>query len=142
MKLEVNEILEDGNNYEEMYYDIIDFIQDIELHDGFEKLTKGERSIYLIEKLVFEVNNGGFDQYIEDTEGEYTAETIGYLEDSGNLMLADLLKRAAKIYDTETDENVVADQLNILNDEFYDKIDYDEYYRMIIEYVKKSSELF
>lgn len=142
MKLELKEILEDGNNYEEMYYDIIDFIQDIELHENFEKLNPGERSIYLIEKLVFEVNNGGFDQYLEDTDGEYTKETIDYLKASGNEMLADLLKRAEEAYESGESEDAIADKMNVLNDEFYDKIDYDDYYRTIIQYVKANEKLF
>ena len=142
MKIEIKEILEDGNNYEEMYYDIIDFIQDIELHENFEKLNEGEKRIYLIEKLVFEVNNGGFDQYIEDTKGEYTIETLVYLKESGNEVLADLLERAAKIYDNSDDDELTADYLNVLNDEFYEKIDYDEYYRTIINYIKANEGLF
>jgi len=142
MKIEIKEILQDGNNYEEMYYDIIDFIQDIELHENFEKLNEGEKRVYLIEKLVFEVNNGGFDQYIEDTKGEYTVETLAYLKESGNDVLADLLKRATTVYESTDDEEVIADALNVLNDEFYEKIDYDEYYRMIINYIKMNEDLF
>lgn len=142
MKLEIKEILEDGNNYEEMYYDIIDFIQDIELHESFEKLGKGERAVYLVEKLVFEVNNGGFDQYIEDTDGEYTVETLEYLLASGNEMLADLLMKATAVYETGDDDDLIADRLNALNDEFYEKIDYDEYYKSMVNYIKANEDLF
>lgn len=142
MKIEITEILQDGNNFEEMYYDIIDFIQDLELNEGFESLNGGEKSVFLIEKFVYEANNGGFDQYLDDTDEKVVLETLTYLEESGNRVLAGLLKRAVKAYDTSGDEDAVAEVLNGLNDEFYEKIDYDEYYRTIIEYIKNNDDRF
>jgi hypothetical protein len=49
----------------------------------------------LIDELEAEVNNGGFEQYLYNSAGDNTAETIEALEAVGALRMADIVRGAA-----------------------------------------------
>jgi hypothetical protein len=48
---------------------------------AYEKLSHGEKLVWQINWLVWETNNGGFDQYLTNSTGDYAQVTIGFLED-------------------------------------------------------------
>jgi uncharacterized protein DUF4375 len=55
-----------------------------------------EDVVRLVEIFHGEVNNGGFDQFFQNTAGNKTAETIQALEAIGASEVGNLLKRAAR----------------------------------------------
>jgi hypothetical protein len=142
MKINISEIIKKGDNYEEMYYKILEPLQEMELNDGIDKLSIGERNLFLIEKLIEEVNNGGFDQYFVNTEEIYVEETLDTLKASGISSLTKLLDKAIVIFKSEIDDEKKMDKYEKLDDKFYDKFDYDEFYKSRINYLKKNIEQF
>lgn len=142
MKINIIEIIKKDDNYEEMYYKILEPIQEMELNDGINKLSIGERNLFLIEKLIEEVNNGGFDQYFVNTEEIYVEETLDILKASGISSLTKLLNKAIIIFKSEIDDEKKMDKYEKLDNKFYNKFDYDEFYKSSINYIKKNFEQF
>ena len=66
--------------------------------EGYERLRYGERLVWHINWLVWEVNNGGFDQFLTNSAGDHTQETIAFLGDIGAKKTQELLQRVAKIF--------------------------------------------
>ncbi len=142
MLAEIKDILENGVDYESMYYDLTDLIQDKEIHEGFEAFTRGEKIVFLLEMFIFEVNNGGFDQYLIEQDGIYTLECIELLKKVDLHELSNLLEKAAEVNDSGIDEGEMIDKLNHLSDEFYNVVDYDDYYLKVMTFVKNNLDLF
>lgn len=142
MLAEIKDIIETGVDYESMYYDITDLIQDKEIHEGFDALSQGEKAVFLLEMFIFEVNNGGFDQYLVEQDGIHTLECIELLKKVGLIELSDLLKKAADVNDSGIQEIEMIDKLNHLSDEFYNVVDYDDFYLSVVTYVKNHFDLF
>jgi len=64
--------------------------------DGHASLTKAERVIFDILYLDYEVRNGGFDQYLFNSSGNYAMSAI---ESFNNIGAVDIAKRMKKICD-------------------------------------------
>ncbi len=64
---------------------------------AYEALRHGEKLLWQINWLVWEVNNGGFDQYLTNSTGDYAQPTIGYLKEIG-ATTTKLLKKIASIF--------------------------------------------
>lgn len=62
---------------------------------GFDKLTRAEQRFFCLWSLQGEVENGGFDQYLFNSSGDYTGETISALEDIQLNEVADIVRRAS-----------------------------------------------
>jgi hypothetical protein len=94
------------------------------LGDDPEKENIPERSVFLIGLLESEVMNGGFGQYLTNTDGVYLSETLECLERIGACKAGELLRAAIKLADRS--ESYVAawddapEAFSLLDDEFYD----------------------
>ena len=61
---------------------------------GFAGLTEAEQTVYCLDCLEREVNNGGFDQFFFNSSGNTAVETIPALERLGANHTAGLVRRA------------------------------------------------
>jgi hypothetical protein len=61
---------------------------------GFSGLTEAERTVYCINGLEREVNNGGFAQFFFNSAGDQSHETVAALRRIGATHTADLVERA------------------------------------------------
>lgn len=64
----------------------------------YDSLSYGEQLIWQINWLVWDVENGGFDQYLSNSTGDYAQETIEYLQKIGAKNTCRLLKKIARIF--------------------------------------------
>ncbi len=64
---------------------------------SFSKMPKTLKTVYLINELESEVNNGGFLQFFTNSSGKYTNETIESLELIGANKTKNLLEKAVEI---------------------------------------------
>jgi hypothetical protein len=64
----------------------------------YDTLHHGEKLLWQINWLVWEVNNGGFDQYLTNSTGDYAQETIGYFKEVRATTICKLLKSIAAIF--------------------------------------------
>ncbi|MGL4419036.1 MAG: DMP19 family protein [Gemmataceae bacterium] len=65
---------------------------------GYDLLCLGEKLLWAIQLLMWEVNNGGFDQYITNSSGDLAQETIGYLKLIEAKSTGKLLEEVANIF--------------------------------------------
>lgn len=117
---------------EEKYYEVSDKIQEKEIEFGLESLSDNERQFYLVDSLLMELNNGGFDQYFSNSIGEYWDETFNVLVNLGLTYLAGLGKKANKIYRSNKSEDDKLDELSELDDGFYEEMEYEETYKKLL----------
>jgi hypothetical protein len=64
----------------------------------YDTLRHGEKLLWQINWLVWEVNNGGFDQYLTNSTGDYAQPTIGYLKEIRATKTCNILKKIAAIF--------------------------------------------
>lgn len=102
--------------------------------NGYEKLSENERLVYAIWWLEGEINNGGFHQYFWNSAGDNTRDTLIFLSTIGASHTAELLTRACVVaFGGEApdrrdlrqellaiDEDVKREQLELLDDMFYE----------------------
>jgi len=67
-------------NTEDSYLEMSDKIIEKESKNGIEGLSQNERNFYLVDSLLMELNNGGFDQYFLNWTGEHWQETVSILD--------------------------------------------------------------
>ncbi len=65
-----------------------------EYGENFAALTEAERVLCLVDILEMEVNNGGFEQYFDNSSGDHVPETVGALRAIGADWAAELLEKA------------------------------------------------
>jgi hypothetical protein len=65
---------------------------------AYKTLRHGEKLIWQINWLVWEVNNGGFEQYLTNSTGDYAQATIDFLKDIRAATTCKLLKKIARIF--------------------------------------------
>ncbi|WML50228.1 DUF4375 domain-containing protein [Neobacillus sp. PS3-34] len=115
---------------DEKYLEISEKVHEKESEVGLKGLNSDERQFYLVDRLLMELNNGGFDQYLNST-GESWRETVNILEKLGLELLADLGNRANTIYLSNKSEDDKLDELSELDDEFYE-MEYEETYKKLL----------
>ena len=145
MKNYALKIINDKNEQDALLT-ILDIIQKkCDYGQKMDKLTDGERIIYLIGDVEGEVNNGGFSQYFFNSSGKYANEAISALKTVGAEYTSSLLEQAMKIYKNgptsesrnEPEEDLTEDQeekLNELDNKFYEYK--DNLSKLQIEYIK------
>lgn len=121
-----------------------------------ENFNSSQQAIYLIWWLEGEINNGGFNQYYTNSNGQYADIIPSLLEKMQAKEFADLMKRANKTYKTEF-ETITKDQngtlegfsqsyennpLNTYDNEFYKLYDSENIYKKQIEFIRKNKEDF
>jgi hypothetical protein len=65
---------------------------------GFEALTEAEQTVYCLDALEREVNNGGFEQFFFNSSGDTALETVAALERLGAAHTAGLVRRAVSVF--------------------------------------------
>jgi hypothetical protein len=65
---------------------------------GYEKLNDPEKVFHCIWQLEAEVNNGGFDQFYFNSEGDEVLDTVKSLEAIGAKHTADLVRQANALF--------------------------------------------
>lgn len=113
------------------------------------KIPEVYRIVYMIRVYEGEINNGGFDQYFYNSTGYFIFDTIKYLEKIGARGNLEITKKALALVnsnnltieqfkseqiDREIDYDDVSEQLNELDNEFYEYPDNLE--GLLIKYIK------
>jgi hypothetical protein len=119
------------SDLQEKYTALAEKITKKEIQLGLDALSNEERQFYLVEELLAELNNGGFDQYFTNSSGQNWSETLSVLEKLGFKSLAKLGKKAHAIYESDQDEDDKLDQLDELDSKFYE-IDETEIYKKLL----------
>lgn len=65
---------------------------------GFEALSEAEQTVYCLDALEREVNNGGFSQFFFNASGDTALETVSALERLGAGHTAALVRRALSVF--------------------------------------------
>lgn len=65
---------------------------------GFAGLSEAEQTVYCLDALEREINNGGFDQFFFNSSGDTALETIAALERLGAKHTAGLVRRAVAVF--------------------------------------------
>ena len=65
---------------------------------GLSSLNLAERHVYVIDGMITEVNNGGFDQFFFNSTGELAYELIPALTEVGSVQFKDIASRAIDIF--------------------------------------------
>lgn len=69
--------------------------------EGFESLTQAEQTVFCIDGLEREVNNGGFSQWFFNSAGDQARETIDALQRVGANHTAELVRRSLQPFGAE-----------------------------------------
>lgn len=125
-----------------------------ELYDDFENLNEAEKTFLYVEILEAEINNGGFDQYLFNSSGDYANETLESLKKIGALKTAKLVEEAFSYFPEnpipkdnekrhEILENIDAktsEKWNELEDKFY--LYEENIGGLVLEYVRQNKTEF
>jgi len=79
MNMEIQAAL-DVADETDAFLQITDVIYDKESEAGYEELTEAEQTVYCIDSLLREMENGGFAQFFHHDSGANTADTMEALE--------------------------------------------------------------
>ncbi|PGZ89865.1 MULTISPECIES: DUF4375 domain-containing protein [unclassified Bacillus (in: firmicutes)] len=121
-------------NTEDLYLEMSDKILEKERKKGVVALNENERNFYLIDSLLMELNNGGFDQYFLNWTGEHWQETVAILDKLEISFLSKLVKKANEIYRSGKSEDDILDELNELDNEFYNNLNYKDIYEKVMKF--------
>lgn len=122
-------------NTEDLYLEMSDKIIEKESKNGIEGLSQNERNFYLVDSLLMELNNGGFDQYFLNWTGEHWQETVSILDNLEISFLSNLVKKANEIYHSDKSEDDILDELNELENEFYNNLNYEDTYEKVMKLI-------
>ncbi|MEH7401764.1 DUF4375 domain-containing protein [Gottfriedia acidiceleris] len=122
-------------NTEDLYLEMFDKIIEKESKNGIEGLSQNERNFYLVDSLLMELNNGGFDQYFLNWTGEHWQETVSILDNLEISFLSNLVKKANEIYHSDKSEDDILDELNELDNEFYNNLNYEDTYEKVMKLI-------
>ncbi len=82
--------------YRQLYYLLEEDIRRVWTKTNYDHLNLGRKRVLRISWLLTEMNNGGITQYLWNSVGEYTHETIIDLADIGAIEASEVLIRAVK----------------------------------------------
>ncbi|MBQ4467231.1 MAG: DUF4300 family protein [Firmicutes bacterium] len=126
--------------------------------ENMDALNEYEKTVFLVEELQDEVNNGGFDQYFINSSGDHWVDAIEACKEIGAVKTADLLEKASKAYGVEIpldydlrqdmmselpEDGDYWDKLDELDSIFYgDTGDYEDRDQLIYDYCMKNRDKF
>ena len=128
MKDYLYELREEGLDKEEIVDAIMEYAMEKEMEYGIEELSEDEMISYMIGKLFFEVNQGGFDLYFLKTSADYVKRTVEFLDLIGEERLPMILEEAYSIY-----KAVIPDDQKL---EEYKKIDHKFHHLEMTELIE------
>jgi hypothetical protein len=134
-----NIVLNENEKNETIFYKATDYVLEKELEAGFDELDEIEKYLFMVGKILMEVNNGGFDQYFFNTDGIYARETLQFLKLIDEIKISNLLFKAISIFDTDKSDDEKYDEFNGLDKEFYElsSTDYEDFYNKCICYIRE-----
>lgn len=134
-----NIVLNENEKNETIFYKVTDYALEKELEAGFDELDEIEKYLFMVGKILMEVNNGGFDQYFFNTDGIYARETLQFLNLIDEIKISNLLFKAVSIFDTDKSDDEKYDEFNGLDKEFYElsSTDYEDFYNKCICYIRE-----
>lgn len=134
-----NIVLNENEKNETIFYKATDYALEKELEAGFDELDEIEKYLFMVGKILMEVNNGGFDQYFFNTDGIYARETLQFLNLIDEIKISNLLFKAVSIFDTDKSDDEKYDEFNGLDKEFYELsiTDYEDFYNKCICYIRE-----
>jgi hypothetical protein len=116
----------------------------------FDSLTEGQRALYVLHWVQSEVRNGGFEQMYANSAGRFAALAPGAANVIGAPQYADLFARANALFPTDVPEDQNArramlaeliarrgDDVEALEDEFFDLLDQADIYDQMGRFVFK-----
>lgn len=132
------------------FLQITDVIYDKENNAGYDTLNEAEKTVFCIDQLLREMENGGFVQFIHHEAGALTEDTLEALERIKARVSYDLLDSLIDLFenrDVPTDEDdrinafdhiesEHADEIAGLDDRFYDSG--ENLVEMTLRYVQKN----
>jgi hypothetical protein len=116
IKIMINEACDN----EELFYKVSDYALEKEIEEGYDKLDENEKNLFMVGKILMEVNNGGFDQFFLNTEGIYARDTLHFLNLIGEMKFSKLLSEAVNIFESDKTDDEKYDDFNKLDDNFYE----------------------
>ncbi len=132
-------ILSEDYGSEEMFYKISDYALEVGIKDGFDKLDEFEKKFFMVGFLLMEVNNGGFDLYFVDGEGQkYARHTLQFLNLIGENNFSNLLNMAINVFESNKTYDEKFKELDNIDSEFYKflTLEYNNLYEKCIGYLK------
>jgi hypothetical protein len=132
----------------EAVFQNLEYLEDVQ---ALLALNKPQQTIYLISLLDMEINCGGFNQYYYNQKMEFARLTPAALELIGAPKLAELAKKANKIYEVEFDKinkhkdetlegfskTYVENTLNLLDAKYMQLFDQEGLMRLQVDFIRK-----
>lgn len=109
---------------------------------GFDSLTDAEKTFASVRMLIDEVNNGGFDQYLSNSSGDYAADSLRGVRAIGARQTEELLQRALNLFGPDgpsPDSDTRREQLESLPESAHEELSEldDAFYKDTDEIEKK-----
>jgi hypothetical protein len=136
----IKEILEGNLENADVFFELTNQVMDKGIEEGFDSLSENEKYLFMVLKMLMEVNNGGFHQYFLNTDGVYSKDTLHFLNLIKETNFSNLLNKAINIFEAEVTEDEKNDKFNELDSEFYELNEdkYESLYNRCVDYIKDS----
>jgi hypothetical protein len=137
MKNWLQDVIQESNTNEEIFYTVTDHSMDNETSLGYDDLNDIEQKSFLIGKFLLEVNNGGFDQYFLNTKGIYASLTLDFLDMIEEENFSKLLNSAISIFKAVISDDRKAEEFDRIDNQLYNfSGEYDMLYDKYVNYIK------
>jgi hypothetical protein len=102
------------------FFDLSIKLADKEESGGLGSLTPAEQTFFLVWWFEAELNNGGFDQFFDNSTGNHAVHTVSALDRIGATTCANIVRRACALFPDSTpssDWNTRQEQLCVITDD-------------------------
>ena len=136
----IKEILEGNLESEDIFFELTNYVMDKGIEEGVDSLSEDEKYLFMVLKMLMEVNNGGFHQYFLNTDGVYSKDTLHFLNLIKETNFSNLLNKSINIFEMKITDDEKIHNLNELDSEFYefDEDIYKSLYEKCVDYIKDS----
>lgn len=136
MNMEIQAAL-DVADETDSFLQITDVIYDKEADEGYDKLTDAEKTVFCIDGLLREMENGGFSQFFYHDMGALASDTLDALKNIKSRDAVELMDQLLDMFDSrevpgdedarikvfEEIESDHADTVAALDDAYYDSVE-------------------
>ena len=122
--------------------------------DRLDCLTEPQKIFYFNQNLEREINNGGFDQYFNNSSGDFTYETLTSLRAIGANKTSDILQQAidqfpnSKVPKDRAERQEILEQIQEKANEIWEQLDQmfykyeDNLFDLNIAFIRQNRNLF
>lgn len=137
---DIKEMLDGNYENEELFYKVTDYLAEKENEDGFNKLSEVEKNLFMVGQVLMEVNNGGFDQYFLNTDGEHARDNLNFFNLINEITFSSLLNKAVNVFESDMTDDEKYDEFDEIDSEFYelDGSAYEDLYDKCINYLENN----